>query len=54
MLIDKGISGFSLKRIGIRDCFVEHGPSDILRRDYEVDSTAIMKAALEFYDGKKQ
>jgi 1-deoxy-D-xylulose-5-phosphate synthase len=52
MLIDKGITGFSLKRIGIRDCFVEHGPSDVLRRDYEVDSTAIMKAAFEFYDGK--
>ncbi|OGQ93430.1 MAG: 1-deoxy-D-xylulose-5-phosphate synthase [Desulfobacula sp. RIFOXYA12_FULL_46_16] len=52
MLIDKGITGFSLKRIGIRDCFVEHGPSDVLRRDYEIDSTAIVKAAFEFYDGK--
>jgi 1-deoxy-D-xylulose-5-phosphate synthase len=53
MLIDKGITGFSLKRIGIRDCFVEHGPSDVLRRDYEVDSAAIMKAAFELYDGKE-
>jgi 1-deoxy-D-xylulose-5-phosphate synthase len=51
MLIDRGITGFSLKRIGIRDCFVEHGPSDVLRRDYEVDSTAVMNAALELYDG---
>ncbi len=52
MLIDKGITGFSLKRIGIKDCFVEHGPSDVLKHDYAVDSTAIIKAAFEFYDRK--
>ncbi|MFA5902426.1 MAG: 1-deoxy-D-xylulose-5-phosphate synthase [Desulfobacula sp.] len=54
MLIDKGITGFSLKRIGIKDCFVEHGSSDILRHDYEVDSTAIINAALEIHDGKNK
>ncbi len=52
MLNDKCITGFLLKRIGIKDCFVEHGPSEVLRRDYEVDSTAILTAASELYNGK--
>ncbi len=52
MLNDKGVTGFSLKRIGIKDRFVEHGPSDVLRRDYGIDSTAIINAAFELYDGK--
>ena len=52
ILNDKGITGFLLKRIGIKDRFVEHGPSDVLRRDYEIDSTAIINAAFKLYDGK--
>ncbi len=47
MFADKGITGLAIKRIGIDDQFVEHGPQDVLRKDYGVDSLAIVKAGLE-------
>ncbi len=34
-----------IRRIGIRDTFVEHGSQKILRRKYHVDTTAIVEAA---------
>ena len=34
-----------IKRIGIEDVFVEHGPQKLLRQKYHVDGTAIIKAA---------
>jgi 1-deoxy-D-xylulose-5-phosphate synthase len=34
-----------IKRIGIEDTFVEHGPQKLLRQKYHIDSTAIIKAA---------
>ena len=46
-LMDNGISGFQMKRIGIRDQFVEHGGQAILRKAYGIDSEAIIRAALE-------
>ena len=49
MFSDKGITGFSLKRIGIKNIFVEHGAQDILRKDYEIDSNAIVLAAMELH-----
>ena len=52
MLADNSVTGFSMKRIGIKNKFVEHGPQDVLRRDYEIDSAAIVKAALKLH-GKK-
>jgi 1-deoxy-D-xylulose-5-phosphate synthase len=52
MLTDKGMTGFSIKRIGIKNRFVEHGPQDILRRDYEIDSATIVNAALELHGNK--
>lgn len=36
---------FHIKRIGIEDTFVEHGPQKVLRQKYHVDSAAIVKAA---------
>lgn len=45
-LNDEGISGFKLKRLGIKDVFVEHGSQKRLRRLYGVDSHAIVDAAL--------
>lgn len=44
-LIDRGLTGFRLKRIGIPDTFVEHGPQDLLRAKYGIDATAIVDAA---------
>lgn len=44
---DKGITNFSVKRIGIPDTFVEHGPQDFLRSKYGIDAPAIVNAAKE-------
>ncbi len=44
-LSDKGVTGFSLKRIGIPDTFVEHGPQGFLRSKYGIDASAIVKTA---------
>jgi len=44
---DKGITNFSIKRIGIPDTFVEHGPQDFLRSKYGIDAPAIVNAAKE-------
>ncbi|WP_457552133.1 1-deoxy-D-xylulose-5-phosphate synthase [Desulfobacula sp.] len=49
MLADEGVTGFLLKRIGIKNRFVEHGPQNVLRKDYEIDDTAIVSAALKLY-----
>jgi 1-deoxy-D-xylulose-5-phosphate synthase len=54
MLVDNNVTGFSLKRIGINDKFVEHGPQDILRRDYEIDSIAILNTALELHGSQSK
>jgi len=35
-----------VKRLGIPDCFVEHGAQDILRRKYGLDAAGILKSAL--------
>ena len=50
MLSDKGVTGFPIKRIGIKNEFVEHGPQDVLKRDYGIDHTAIVNAALKLHD----
>jgi 1-deoxy-D-xylulose-5-phosphate synthase len=44
-LIDAGLSGFQLERIGIPDKFVEHGPQTLLRSKYGIDSDAIVDSA---------
>ena len=46
-LNNQDIVDVHVKRIGIADCFVEHGPQKILRSVYGVDATAIVKAAKE-------
>jgi len=44
-LNDEGLTGIQLKRIGIADTFVEHGPQKLLRSLYGIDAPAIVKAA---------
>jgi 1-deoxy-D-xylulose-5-phosphate synthase len=46
LLGDHGINDTIVKRLGINDHFVEHGPQDMLRGKYQVDAAAIIKAAL--------
>ncbi len=43
---------FIIDRIGIKNRFVEHGPQDILRKDYEIDSAAIVRAAIKLHGNK--
>ncbi len=43
-LSDENIN-FRIKRIGVADTFVEHGPQKLLRQKYHIDSTAIINAA---------
>ncbi|MCP4024062.1 MAG: 1-deoxy-D-xylulose-5-phosphate synthase [Desulfobacteraceae bacterium] len=49
LLCDHSIKGLTIKRIGIQNRFVEHGPQDLLRKEYEIDSAAIVKAALNIH-----
>ena len=52
MLADKGVTYSSLKRIGIKNKFVEHGPQDILRHDYDIDYKAILNTAIKLHGHK--
>ncbi len=49
MFNDNGVTNICLKRIGIKDRFVEHGPQDILKHDYEIDHQAVIKAAIKLH-----
>ncbi len=51
-LNDAAITGFTLRRIGIGDTFVEHGSQKILRAKYGVDAAAIVKTGRELCAGK--
>lgn len=44
-LSDEGVTGFFIKRIGIADRFIEHGPQKTLRSLYGIDDVAIVAAA---------
>lgn len=52
MLMDNGVTNFIMKRIGIKNQFVEHGPQDVLRKDYEIDYKAIVNTAIKLNDSK--
>jgi len=46
MYADNGMTNLEFKRIGIDNKFVEHGPQDLLKKEYGVDSSAIVAAGL--------
>jgi 1-deoxy-D-xylulose-5-phosphate synthase len=46
-LNDMQIYGFKMKRIGIDDTFVEHGPQDLLRTKYGFSSESIVSSVVE-------
>ncbi len=50
VLIDSGVTGCHVKRIGINDTFVEHGPQSILRKDYGIDAQAIVNTAIKMLE----
>lgn len=53
LFADNNLSNITTKRIGIKNCFVEHGPQEILKAEYGIDSSAICKAVEEFVQFKK-
>jgi len=53
ILADHGMGHVHVKRLGVNDRFVEHGPQNSLRCDYGLDATAIVKAALEMLGQKE-
>ena len=46
-LNDAGVRGLHIKRIGVADTFVEHGPQQLLRSLYGIDADAIVKTAVK-------
>ena len=44
-LMDAGVTGIQVKRIGIPDTFVDHGKPALLRAKFGIDSDAIVQAA---------
>jgi len=44
LFADNNLSNIQVKRVGIKNCFVEHGPQQILRSEYSVDSSAVITA----------
>ena len=52
-LIDNGLSGLSVKRIGVPDTFIEHGPPDLLRSKYGLDSENIVNTACKLLSIRK-
>ena len=45
---ERGITGVQIKRLGIPDNFVEHGPQNYLRHKYGIDAEGILRAAEDF------
>ncbi|MFP4159154.1 MAG: 1-deoxy-D-xylulose-5-phosphate synthase [Desulfobacterales bacterium] len=46
-LAESGVTGCSVKRVGINDTFVSHGAKEVLRPHYWVDAKAVADAAEE-------
>ena len=49
-LMDAGINGIRVKRIGIPDAFIEHGKPALLRAKFGIDADAIVQAAKALAD----
>lgn len=50
LLQEKGLSSVHVKRLGIPDLFVEHGPPSLLRAKYGIDEAGIYRAAKEMVE----
>ena len=54
LLSDHEINDVMVKRLGVHDHFVEHGPQDTLRGKYQVDASAIIDTALSMISRDKR
>jgi 1-deoxy-D-xylulose-5-phosphate synthase len=53
LLQERGLFSIQVKRLGIPDIFVEHGPQTILREKYGIDEKGIFNVAMEMLDQKR-
>ncbi len=47
---ERNLFSVQVKRLGIPDIFVEHGPQNLLREKYEIDESGIFKRAKEMFE----
>jgi 1-deoxy-D-xylulose-5-phosphate synthase len=52
LFVDHGLTDLHVKRIGIDDCFVEHGPQAVLKKEYRIDANAVATAARELHGSR--
>jgi 1-deoxy-D-xylulose-5-phosphate synthase len=52
LFVDHGLTDLHVKRIGIDDCFVEHGPQAVLKKEYRIDANAVAAAARELHGSR--
>ncbi len=52
LFTDHGLTDLYVKRIGIDDCFVEHGPQAVLKKEYRIDANAVAAAARELHGSR--
>jgi 1-deoxy-D-xylulose-5-phosphate synthase len=51
-LHDAGVEGIRVKRLGIRNTFVEHGAREVLRAKYGIDAKGIVRAVVSWFSLK--
>jgi 1-deoxy-D-xylulose-5-phosphate synthase len=47
---ERGITGVQIRRLGIPDAFVEHGPQELLRKRFGIDGEGIYQAAISMLE----
>jgi 1-deoxy-D-xylulose-5-phosphate synthase len=50
---ERGIFSIQVKRLGIPDTFVEHGPQTLLREKYGIDEKGIFKGIMEMFEEER-
>ena len=50
---DNGLWGIQTVRLGLPDAYIEHGPRNMLRKKYGIDTDAIVNAAVHFFEPQK-
>jgi len=53
LLNDEGLYNIKVRRIGLPDRFIEHGPTDILKKDCGIDTSNIIREAEILLNGKE-
>jgi len=49
LLEEEGLYSIQIKRLGIPDLFVEHGPQSLLREKYGIDENGIYRGVMEMF-----